>query len=48
VERVGSEPTVVAVLERLLPGSVPARALAAFIDEAFDQQLGRGDERSGS
>jgi hypothetical protein len=47
VFRVGPEETVVAVASRLLPGAVPARVLALFIDEAFDQQLGRGDEREG-
>jgi hypothetical protein len=37
-----------AVAGRLLPGSaVPATALAAFLDDAFDKQLGRGDERAG-
>jgi hypothetical protein len=47
VFRVGHEDTVVAVAARVLPGAVPARVLALFIDEAFDQQLGRGDEREG-
>jgi hypothetical protein len=37
-----------AIADRLLPGSaVPADALAAFLDDAFDRQLGRGDERAG-
>jgi Gluconate 2-dehydrogenase subunit 3 len=37
-----------AVAARLLPGSaVPPEALAAFLDESFDRQLGRGDERAG-
>lgn len=37
-----------AVAGRLLPGSaVPTEALAAFLDETFDRQLGRGDERAG-
>ncbi len=36
------------VVARLLPGSaVPAPSLAAFLDETFDRQLGRGDERAG-
>lgn len=49
VQRVGLESTVVAVIERLLPGSaVPARAIAAFIDASYDLQLGRGDEHAGS
>jgi hypothetical protein len=47
VVRIGDEQTVVAVADRLLPGAVPAKALAAFLDEHFDQQLGRGDERVG-
>jgi Gluconate 2-dehydrogenase subunit 3 len=38
----------VAVAARLLPGSaVPPEALAAFLDETFDRQLGRGDEQAG-
>jgi Gluconate 2-dehydrogenase subunit 3 len=37
-----------AVAARLLPGSaVPAEALAAFLDDTFDRQLGRGDEQVG-
>jgi hypothetical protein len=37
-----------AVVARLLPGSaVPPEALAAFLDETFDRQLGRGDEQVG-
>lgn len=37
-----------AIAARLLSGSaVPADALAAFLDETFDRQLGRGDERAG-
>ena len=47
VHRVGAAATVIAVAERLLPCDVPAPALAAFLDEVFDQQLGRADERSG-
>lgn len=47
VTRAGAGPTVEAVAARLLPGEVPARALAAFLDEHFDQQLGRGDESAG-
>lgn len=49
VQRAGSEATLVAVVERLLPGSaVPARVIAAFLDASYEQQLGRGDERSGA
>ena len=47
VSRVGDEETVIAVAARLLPGKVPAKALAVFLDEVFDEQLGRGDERVG-
>jgi Gluconate 2-dehydrogenase subunit 3 len=37
-----------AAAARLLPGSaVPPAALAAFLDETFDRQLGRGDEKVG-
>jgi hypothetical protein len=38
---------VTAVAARILPGAVPARDLAAFLDRWFDAQLGRGDERPG-
>lgn len=49
VQRVGHAETVVAVVARLLPGTaVPPEALAAFLDDTFDQQLGRGDERDGT
>lgn len=47
VTRVGAEATVVAVAQRLLPGSVPANALAVFLDDAFDKQLGRADDKDG-
>jgi hypothetical protein len=39
--------TTVAVMARLLPGTIPPEALAAFVDEHFDQQLGRADDRDG-
>lgn len=39
--------TTTAVMARLLPDTVPARALAVFVDEHFDAQLGRADEREG-
>jgi gluconate 2-dehydrogenase subunit 3-like protein len=48
--RLGAERGAVAaaVAARLLPGSaVPPEALAAFLDETFDRQLGRGDEAVG-
>jgi hypothetical protein len=47
VLRLGSESLVLAVVERLLPSDVPARALAVFIDQNFDKQLGRADEPAG-
>jgi hypothetical protein len=45
-ERLGA--VAAAVAGRILPGEVPATALAAFFDESFDRQLGRGDEREGA
>jgi hypothetical protein len=39
--------TTTAVVARLLPGTIPPDALAAFLDEHYDRQLGRGDERDG-
>jgi hypothetical protein len=48
VERAGDPATVVAVVSRLVPGAVPAPVLASFLDEHFDRQLGRGDERAGT
>ncbi len=47
--RLGAERGIVAaaVAARLLPGAVPPEALAAFLDESFDRQLGRGDEQAG-
>ncbi|MDQ4005334.1 MAG: gluconate 2-dehydrogenase subunit 3 family protein [Actinomycetota bacterium] len=47
VERVGDARLVEAVAALILPGAVPARALAVFLDQHFDRQLGRADERSG-
>lgn len=47
VRRVGDPATVEAVAARLVPGDVPPSVLAAFVDEHFDRQLGRGDERIG-
>jgi len=49
--RLGAERGAVAaaVAARLVPGSaVPPEALAAFLDETYDRQLGRGDERVGT
>jgi hypothetical protein len=39
--------TTAAVMARLLPDTVPALALAAFVDEHFDNQLGRADDKDG-
>jgi hypothetical protein len=47
ITRVGAEATVVAMIARLIPGDVPARALAAFLDQNFDKQLGRADDKDG-
>ncbi len=47
VDRLGDEDDVIAVAARLLPAAVPPRALAVFLDEHFDRQLGRGDESVG-
>jgi Gluconate 2-dehydrogenase subunit 3 len=47
ITRVGPEATVIAVVARLIPGAVPARALAVFLDETFDKQLGRADDKLG-
>lgn len=38
---------VAAVARRLLPGDVPPEALASFLDEHFDDQLGRADDKAG-
>jgi hypothetical protein len=46
LRRLPVEPTT-SVLARLLPGTVPAEALAAFVDEHYDRQLGRADDRAG-
>lgn len=48
--RLGPERGAVAaaVARRLLPGDVPDRALAAFLDWSYDRQLGRGDEQHGT
>jgi hypothetical protein len=43
----GRGAVAVAVARRLLPGDVPPEALASFLDETFDRQLGRGDEQAG-
>lgn len=39
--------TTVAVMARLLPRTIPPAALAAFVDEFFDRQLGRCNETAG-
>src|SRR5687767_8366600 len=47
VRRLADQATVEAVAGRLLPGAVPAPALAVFLDENFDRQLGRAEEGAG-
>jgi hypothetical protein len=48
VHRLGNPDTVIAFVERLLPGSaVPAAAIAGFLDENFDRPMGRADEKAG-
>jgi hypothetical protein len=47
VRRVGNEDTVKAVAERIVPGAVPPTALAAFLDDVFDKQVGRADDKDG-
>jgi Gluconate 2-dehydrogenase subunit 3 len=48
VRRAGRADTVIAFASRVVPSrSVPPEALAAFLDETFDQQKGRGDEPFG-
>jgi hypothetical protein len=47
VARVGDEATVVAVARCLIPGAVPAKALAVVLDDFFDKQLGRADDKDG-
>lgn len=47
IHRVGNERTVIAVVARLLPDTIPPRSIGAFIDQVFDKQMGRGDEPSG-
>lgn len=48
VLRLGNEDTVIAFVQRLLPGSaVPPAVIAAFLDENFDRPMGRADEKAG-
>jgi hypothetical protein len=48
VARLGKDATVVAFVERILPGSaVPPMVIAQFLDENFDKPMGRADERTG-
>jgi hypothetical protein len=48
ISRVGRKPTVIAVIERLMPGShVPTVVLGLFVDASFERPMGRGDERQG-
>ncbi len=39
--------TTTAVMARLLPATIPPEALASFVDEHFDKQLGRADDKEG-
>src|SRR5215207_5772463 len=48
VGRLGNQFTIIAVIERILPGSaVPAMVIAQFLDQYFDDPMGRADERTG-
>src|SRR5215211_4282348 len=48
VQRLGRQSTVIAFVEQLLPGSaVPAGVIAQFLDEHFDEPMGRSDEKAG-
>src|SRR3954466_2814701 len=48
VTRLGRQATVVAFIEQLLPGAaVPAGVIAQFLDEHFDEPMGRADEKAG-
>lgn len=42
------EPTLRALLQRLLPGVAPAIDLAAFVDQHADRPMGRGDRGEGT
>lgn len=42
------EPTLRALIDRLLPGVAPAIDLAAFVDQHADQPMGRGDRGEGT
>lgn len=46
LRRLPAEPTT-SVVARLVPETIPAAGLAAFVDAYFDQQLGRGDDPAG-
>lgn len=47
VTRVYDEATVVAFAQRIIPGDVPAKALAVELDRSFDKQGGRADDKAG-
>jgi len=48
VQRLGRQATVTAFVEQLLPGSaVPSSVIAQFLDEHFDEPMGRSDEKAG-
>src|SRR3954471_25044955 len=47
VSRLGRQTTVEAFVAQLLPGSaVPSATLAEFLDEHFEQPMGRADEKA--
>ncbi len=47
IERVGNERTVIAVIGRLIPDSIPPRSIGVFVDQVFDKQMGRADDPAG-
>lgn len=47
IGRAGDSALIMAVAARLLPGWVPPAALGAALDEFFDKQLGRADDKAG-
>ena len=48
VRRIGREATVIAFVDRILPGSaVPASVIAQFVDDNFQEPMGRADEKIG-
>ncbi len=47
IGRAGPEELIVAVAARIVPGDVPAKALAVELDKGFDKQAGRADDKAG-